>query len=63
MLAGVAEGTYASLDTAAEDLVELGASYEPNAAARAAYDEAYGLYRAAYAALEPVFDREEATAS
>jgi len=42
--------------------VELGATYEPDPAARAAYDEAYALYRAAYAALEPVFDREEATA-
>jgi xylulokinase len=62
MLAGVAEGTYASLDAAAEDLVELGAAYRPNPAARAAYDDAYGLYRAAYAALEPVFDREEAAA-
>ena len=61
MLAGVAEGTYASLDAAAEGLVELGAGYEPNAADRAAYDEAYGLYRAAYAALEPVFDRKGAT--
>ena len=30
MLAGVAEGTYASLDAAAEGLVELGAIYEPN---------------------------------
>lgn len=61
MLAGVAEGTFASLDVAAEGLVELGAAYEPDAAARAAYDEAYGLYRAAYAALEPVFDRKGAT--
>ena len=63
MLAGVAEGTYASLDAAAEDLVELGAAYEPNTSARVAYDEAYGLYRAAYAALEPVFDRAEDAAS
>jgi xylulokinase len=62
MLAGVAEGTYASLDAAAEGLVELGAVYEPNPVERASYDEAYGLYRAAYAALEPVFDREEGTA-
>jgi xylulokinase len=61
MLAGVAEGTFASLDVAAEGLVELGAAYEPNAADRAAYDEAYELYRAAYAALEPVFDRKGAT--
>jgi xylulokinase len=61
MLAGVAEGTYASLDEAADGLVELGATYEPDAGAKAAYDKAYSLYRAAYAALEPVFDRREDT--
>jgi xylulokinase len=59
MLAGVAEGTYASLDEAADGLVELGATYEPDVGAKAAYDKAYSLYRAAYAALEPVFDRRE----
>jgi xylulokinase len=59
MLAGVAEGTFASLDEAADGLVELGATYEPDADAKDAYDEAYSLYRAAYAALEPVFDRRE----
>jgi sugar (pentulose or hexulose) kinase len=37
----------------------LGATYEPDAGARAAYDEAYSLYREAYAALEPVFDRAD----
>jgi hypothetical protein len=41
--------------------VELGATYEPDAGAKAAYDKAYSLYRAAYAALEPVFDRREDT--
>jgi xylulokinase len=60
MLAGVAEGTFASLDEAAERLVELGAVYEPDPDKKDAYDEAYGLYRAVYAALEPVFDRKEA---
>lgn len=59
MLAGVAEGVYASLDDAAGRLVEIGETYEPEGDARAAYDEGYGLYRAAYAALEPVFDRKE----
>jgi xylulokinase len=58
MLAGVAEGVYGSLDEAAERLVEFGATYEPDPDKKEAYDEAYGLYRAAYAALEPVFDRE-----
>jgi xylulokinase len=59
MLAGVAEGLFASLDDAAERLVEFGATYEPRSGSRGAYDEAYGLYRTVYAALEPVFDREE----
>jgi xylulokinase len=59
MLAGVAEGTYASLDDAAERLVELGDTYEPRAESKVAYDEAYALYRTVYAALEPVFDRKE----
>lgn len=61
MLAGVAEGVYGSLQEAAAHLVEFGATYEPDFKRKAAYDEAYGVYRAAYAALEPVFDREEAT--
>lgn len=52
MLAGVAEGTFASLDEAAERVVELGDTYEPNAANKPAYDEAYGTYRTLYAALE-----------
>lgn len=60
MLAGVAEGVYASLDEAAGRLVEFGASYEPDPRNKGAYDETYGLYRAAYAALEPVFDRPRA---
>jgi hypothetical protein len=50
-----AEGVPAGSD----GLVELGATYEPDADAKDAYDEAYSLYRAAYAALEPVFDRRE----
>ncbi|MEW6635997.1 MAG: FGGY family carbohydrate kinase [Actinomycetota bacterium] len=61
MLAGVAEGVYGSLEEAAACLVEFGATYEPDSGRKTAYDEAYGLYRAAYAALEPVFDREEET--
>ena len=60
MLAGVAEGTFSSLDEAAESLVEFGPTYEPDTGKKEAYDEAYGLYRSVYAALEPVFDGEEA---
>lgn len=56
MLAGVAEGTYASLDNAAERMVEFGATYEPRTETKEVYDESYALYRKLYAALESVFD-------
>lgn len=61
MLAGIAEGTYASLDEAAERLVEFDATYEPRAEMKEAYDESYALYRKLYAALEPVFDERSRT--
>ena len=61
MLAGVAEGTYASLDDAAERLVEFGATYEPRAEMKDVYDESYALYRKLYASLEPVFDERSRT--
>ncbi|MEW6635490.1 MAG: FGGY family carbohydrate kinase [Actinomycetota bacterium] len=60
MLAAVAEGIYASLDEAAESLVEFGASYEPNPGNGEVYDEAYKLYREVYVALEPVFGGKQA---
>jgi len=55
MLAGVGEGTFRTLDEAAEALVGFGRSYEPDPATRGIYDEAYGLYRRLYATLEPAF--------
>jgi xylulokinase len=61
MLAGVAEGTYASLDDAVERLVEFGATYEPRAEKKDVYDESYALYRKLYASLEPVFDERSRT--
>lgn len=57
MLAGVAEGNFKDLDEAADAMVELGATYEPDPANKAAYDEAYGRYRECYAAMEPFFDK------
>ncbi len=60
MLAGVAAGTFPSLDDAANRLVSFQDIYEPNLAHRAAYDEAYGLYRELYSSLEPVFSLNEA---
>lgn len=61
MLAGVAEGTYASLDDASEHLMAFGATYEPRAEMKSIYDESYALYRTLYAALEPVFDERSHT--
>ena len=57
MLASVAEGNFKGLDEAAEKMVELGATYTPDPAKKAAYDEAYGRYLACYAAMEPFFDQ------
>lgn len=57
MLASVAEGNFADLDEAAEAMVELGATYEPDPGRKAAYDEAYRRYLAAYYALVPVFNK------
>lgn len=57
MLASVAEGNFKGLDEAAEAMVELGDTYTPDPAKKAAYDEAYGRYRACYAAMEPFFDQ------
>lgn len=55
MLAGVAEGTFASLDEAAERVVDLADTFEPRLQHRAAYDHAYGSYRKLYAVLEQAF--------
>lgn len=57
MLASVAEGNFKDLDEAAEAMVELGATYEPDPAKKAAYDEAYQRYLDTYYALEPVFNK------
>ncbi|MEA4946953.1 MAG: FGGY-family carbohydrate kinase, partial [Oscillospiraceae bacterium] len=57
MLASVAEGNFADLDEAAEAMVELGATYEPDPGRKAAYDEAYRRYLATYYALVPVFNK------
>ena len=59
MIAAVVAGTYASLDQAALALVRLDDEvYQPNPATHAAYEDAYGTYRALYDAVEPLFDRE-----
>jgi xylulokinase len=56
MLAGVGQGTFGDLDQAVEALAVVGpTSYEPDRSNRAAYDDAYGRYRALFDAIEPTF--------
>lgn len=57
MLAAVAEGNFANLDEAAEAMVELGATYEPDLNNKAAYDEAYARYYECYYTMEPFFNK------
>ena len=55
MLAGVAEGTFDSLDDAAGRVVEFGEEFEPQEQHRAAYDDSYATYRQLYFTLERAF--------
>jgi len=56
MLAGVGAGTFAGLDEAVERLAMLEPNaYEPDPATAAAYEDAYGRYRALFDAVEPGF--------
>jgi sugar (pentulose or hexulose) kinase len=55
MLAGVAIGWWDNLSEAVEEAVTEKAVYEPNLANRQLYDELYGAFADAYAALEPLF--------
>ena len=58
ILAAVVAGTFGSLDEAAAALVRLDEEvYRPDPGTRAAYEDAYGTYRALYDAVEPLFDR------
>jgi xylulokinase len=59
LLAAVAAGAEADLDSAADRLAPATAEIAPVAAHRGAYDEAYGRYRRLFAALKPMF-REQA---
>lgn len=61
LLAAVAVGTAPDLPTACARLKFDATQYEPEAATRDAYDEAYGRYRSAFAALEPYWDAPKVT--
>lgn len=53
----VAKRRYASLAEAAEDLVKIGSTYEPDPSKARLYGELFATYRAAYSALRPVYGR------
>ena len=56
MLAGVGGGTFAGLDEAVDRLAGVEPrAYEPDPATAAAYEDAYGRYRALFDAVEPGF--------
>jgi xylulokinase len=56
MLAGVGAGTFRDLDEAVDRLTILEpTTYEPDPEHRAAYEDAYGRYRALFDAVEPGF--------
>ncbi len=56
MLAGVAEGTFISLDEAVEKLVKFDKVYTPDHRLKSVYDESYGLYRDLFTVLEPLYE-------
>ncbi|HWQ15823.1 MAG TPA: FGGY family carbohydrate kinase [Roseiflexaceae bacterium] len=57
MLALVAAGAFPSLVSSADAVVRVVERTEPQPAAQARYEEMYQVYRAAYFALAPVFER------
>ena len=57
MLALVGSGDYATLTQAAERIVRIVETVQPQSEAVSRYEEYYQLYRAAYFALLPVFER------
>lgn len=57
LLALVGSRACASLGEACPLVVRLAARYEPNASARAAYDDGYALYRSVYFSLLPAFEK------
>jgi len=55
MLAGVAAGVFPDLAAAGSAMVTIADRYEPDAATRAVYDDAYGRYIGLFDALRPLF--------
>ncbi len=57
ILAGVAVGTFASIDDAVAKMVVVKDRYEPNEANATVYDAGYETYRALYESLVGMFDK------
>ena len=57
LLAGVAAGTYPSVEAACRAVVRLGSRTEPNAANAQVYHQYYPVYQALYPALKTSFAR------
>jgi xylulokinase len=55
MCAALGAGLYPDLTQAGQAMVEVGEVLQPNPAQRGVYDELFGVYRAAYGALQPFF--------
>lgn len=56
ILAGVGAGVYDNAAEAADSIIRVESSVEPNPAWQQAYDEMYQIYRGLYPALKPSFD-------
>jgi sugar (pentulose or hexulose) kinase len=54
-MAGVAAGVVGDLEAAARQMVHAERTFEPDPDAADRYDEVYGFYREAQAALAPLF--------
>jgi xylulokinase len=54
--AAIGAGLYPDLATASRAMVQVETVLEPDQALRAVYDDLFGVYRAAYPALKPLFE-------
>jgi xylulokinase len=60
ILAGKAVGLYASVEEAAEMMIQIKERFEPASTNRSVYDETFGTYIKLYEALCPVFETRQA---
>ena len=60
ILAGKAVGLYSSVEEAADRMIQIKERFEPNAANRTVYEDAFGTYIRLYDALYPLFEMRQA---